>query len=187
MTLDESATSMSRAEASEANAPQPDAEEAPTKSIANDAVRVIGELALLMASSPAHRHLFLADLEWLLLPPVMLKQVRLVRDERKRLIAAAFWASVSEEVDDDLGKGRTRLKPAEWNSGERLWLMDVVGPGLMSDPKQAERFIALFAREAFNGRPFKLRRANPKTGRSEIVEIASKPKQSGKPEEGAAP
>jgi cytolysin-activating lysine-acyltransferase len=82
---------------------------------------------LLMSRDARHRHLFLADLEWALLPPLALKQVRLFRKD-DRPVAFATWAFVSEEVEARLAAGHTRLKPEEWKSGDRCWIVDVVAP-----------------------------------------------------------
>lgn len=76
----------------------------------------------LMAASPSHRHIFLADLEWLLLPPVRARQVRLVHVEG-RPIGLLAWAKVSDEVDARLAAGNPRLAPKEWTSGENTWVM----------------------------------------------------------------
>jgi cytolysin-activating lysine-acyltransferase len=93
----------------------------------------------LMMASPRHRHLFLQDLQWRLIPPLILRQFRLFQKDGKP-VALATWAMVSEEVAARLGGGdgtadpgekpRTdlRLKPAEWRSGERAVLVDVVAP-----------------------------------------------------------
>lgn len=91
----------------------------------------------LMMASPRHRHLFLGDLQWRLIPPLMLRQFRLFQKDGKP-VALATWAMVSDEVatrlegdgDGDGGARRSdvRLKPAEWRSGERVVLVDVVAP-----------------------------------------------------------
>ena len=89
---------------------------------------LVGQVGWLMMSSPAHRHLFLGDLEWLVLPPILLRQMRLWRRDG-RPVAYASWAEVSEEVEKRILAGVVRLAPPDWNSGDRLWLIDVVAPG----------------------------------------------------------
>ena len=98
----------------------------------------------LMMASPKHRHLFLEDLQWRLIPPLMLRQFRLFQKDNKP-IAFATWALLSDEVAARLGdtggngdggnsgEGDTprsdiRLRPAEWRSGTRPILVDVVAP-----------------------------------------------------------
>ncbi|MBT3333222.1 MAG: toxin-activating lysine-acyltransferase [Rhodospirillaceae bacterium] len=51
----------------------------------------------MMRSAP-HRHLFVGDLEWLLMPPIACKQFRLWRRENMP-VAFASWALLSDEVE----------------------------------------------------------------------------------------
>jgi cytolysin-activating lysine-acyltransferase len=39
-----------------------------------------------------------------------------------------FWASVSEEVEARLAAGNARMRPQDWKSGDRLWLVEVIAP-----------------------------------------------------------
>ena len=71
----------------------------------------LGEIVSLLVQSPAHRHLFLADLEWLVVPPVMLRQFALFR-QGARPIAYASWAFVNDAVERRLMAGQPRLAPA---------------------------------------------------------------------------
>jgi cytolysin-activating lysine-acyltransferase len=87
----------------------------------------LGEIVSLLVQSPSHRHLFLNDLEWLVVPPVMLRQFALFR-QGARPVAYASWALVNDAVERRLMAGQPRLAPAEWRSGDRVWLMDMVAP-----------------------------------------------------------
>lgn len=80
-----------------------------------------------MTQSPTHKHLFLADLEWLVLPPVMLRQFRVFR-RNKLPFGFASWAHLNEEAAARLRSGARRLKPGDWKSGAELWLVDLVAP-----------------------------------------------------------
>jgi len=40
---------------------------------------VLGQVVWLMMNMPQYRHVFLADLEWMVLPPILLSQYRLFR------------------------------------------------------------------------------------------------------------
>lgn len=88
---------------------------------------VVGTVAWLMMQDPTHKHAFLADLEWMVIPPVMNRQFRLFR-EGKTPVGYAAWARVSDEVNDRLKDGNHKLRPADWTSGEHLWLVDFVAP-----------------------------------------------------------
>ncbi|NQY74287.1 MAG: toxin-activating lysine-acyltransferase, partial [Candidatus Margulisbacteria bacterium] len=69
------------------------------------------------------------DFEWLIIPPIALKQFRLFRQKKQNApIAFVSWASVSEEVEERLLKGVVKLSPKDWNSGKNLWLIDVISP-----------------------------------------------------------
>lgn len=87
----------------------------------------LGEIAWLLTQSPTHRYgLFLADLEWLVMPPLTLGQYRLFYAEGKP-IGAALWAFVDDTVGQRLAGGG-RLAANEWRSGDRLWLVELIAP-----------------------------------------------------------
>jgi hemolysin-activating ACP:hemolysin acyltransferase len=93
-------------------------------------------ISVLMRSSH-YKHYTLADLEWLVLPPLLTGQFSVAeaapKDGGARFpVAVALWASVSVEVDQRLSENLTapiRLRPDEWKSGNILWLVDAVGDG----------------------------------------------------------
>jgi cytolysin-activating lysine-acyltransferase len=89
---------------------------------------MLGRVAALMIGSPEHRHLFLADLEWRVVPPLALRQCRLVQKEGLP-VAYLSWALVDEAREKRLQGGYRRLAPADWRSGDRLWLVDLIAPG----------------------------------------------------------
>jgi hemolysin-activating ACP:hemolysin acyltransferase len=90
-----------------------------------------------LSRSPVHKHYSLADIEWMVMPPVATGQsyvVEIADKERgfRAPIAAVTWALVSQEVDTRLREAagqRVRLRPDEWKSGEIGWLIDAVGKG----------------------------------------------------------
>lgn len=89
---------------------------------------VFGEIVWLMAQSKGHRNnFFLADLEWLLMPPITEGQFRIFRNNNKPM-GAAIWAFVSPEVEKRLSQGFSKLKLADWRSGNQPWLIDIVSP-----------------------------------------------------------
>ncbi len=98
-----------------------------------------GEIVALLARSPKYRHLTLADLEWLVLPPLLSNQFRVVSAQVKGQagfqlpLGVAFWAFVSPEVAAKLEAQKKdgavfRLAPPEWKSGDIPWLLDIVAP-----------------------------------------------------------
>lgn len=80
-----------------------------------------------MMRMPQYRHVFLADLEWMVLPAILLKQYRLFHAEN-RVVAFAAWAYLSETVEQRLQLPNPRLAPTDWKSGDRLWLIDLHAP-----------------------------------------------------------
>jgi hemolysin-activating ACP:hemolysin acyltransferase len=95
----------------------------------------IGDVVVVLSRSPAHKHYSLADIEWMVMPPVAVGQFYVVEAAEKERgfrapIAVVTWALVSDEVDARLQGGagqRVRLRPDEWRSGEVAWLIDAVG------------------------------------------------------------
>jgi cytolysin-activating lysine-acyltransferase len=88
---------------------------------------LLGPVVWLYMHAPSHKHLFLTDVEWMIIPPMALNQYKLYMKEEAPL-AYASWAYVDEETEKRLLAGRIRLAPKDWKSGERLWLIDLVAP-----------------------------------------------------------
>ena len=92
-----------------------------------DKLGVIGHAVWLMTQVPTHRHLFITDMEWALIPPVSLGQFRIWRKNGVP-VAFATWAFLEADAEKRLIAGVHKLKPIDWKSGENLWLMDVLAP-----------------------------------------------------------
>lgn len=89
--------------------------------------QVMGEIVWLLSQSPQHKNFFISDLEWLVMTPILLNQFRIFYAP-DRPIGVALWAYVNERVDERLSGGNARLAPADWKSGDILWLVDIVAP-----------------------------------------------------------
>jgi cytolysin-activating lysine-acyltransferase len=101
--------------------------QAPT--IPQELETILGAINWLTIHSPQHRHLFISDLDWAILPPVMLKQFKLFKDQDNKTIAFTSWAKISQDVEDRILKtGNTKLAPADWNSGDKIHLIDALTP-----------------------------------------------------------
>jgi hemolysin-activating ACP:hemolysin acyltransferase len=95
----------------------------------------VGDIVVVLSRSPAHKHYSLADIEWMVLPPVAAGQFYVAEAADKQRgfrapIAVVTWAFVSEEVDQRLQSHlshRIRLRPDEWKSGDIGWIVDIVG------------------------------------------------------------
>lgn len=92
-----------------------------------DKISAMGHAVWLMTQSAPHKHLFITDLEWLLMPAIAAGQFRLWRKDNLPL-AFASWAFLNEETEKRMIAGNQRLGPGAWTSGDRLWLMDLIAP-----------------------------------------------------------
>lgn len=89
--------------------------------------QVLGEITWLMTQSPRHKSIPLGDLEWLLMPAILLKQFRIFyRGEQP--VGVAVWALVDDLVAKRIDAGDRRLTAVEWKSGANKRIVDVVAP-----------------------------------------------------------
>lgn len=88
---------------------------------------LLGPAMWLFARDQHLRFTFFADIDWRLLPPLVLDQCRLYS---KADFPWAFvtWAFVSDAVDQRLRSASPLIAPHEWKSGDIPWLIDVVSP-----------------------------------------------------------
>lgn len=140
------------------------------------------QVVSVLMRDPNFRKLRLADLEWLVIPPVMSGQFRLAQapmqppgakapgkqgQESAKAkgggflvpVAVALWASVSANIDKALSGNldkQVRLHPAEWASGDNLWLMAVAG-----DQRALPTFLKRLRDEEFKGKQVKMRMRGP--------------------------
>ena len=126
--------------------------------------QALGEIAWLLSQSPNHRHaLFLADLEWLALPPVTNGQFKLFRQEG-RPIGVALWAYLSEEAENRLEAGVGKLGTDDWRSGPTLWLVELIAPF-----GQQDAMVEDLRNTALAGQSFKLHRRNEEGERQTVT------------------
>lgn len=117
---------------------------------------VLGEIIWLMTRSANHRYFFISDLEWMVLQPVSLGQFRIFHGEEFP-VGVLFWAYVNGEVEDRLQQGITRLSPADWKSGNRLWLVDAITPF-----GNVQKMLEDLKQNVFPDTPFKYMQRNDK-------------------------
>jgi cytolysin-activating lysine-acyltransferase len=126
--------------------------------------QVLGEIVWLMSQSPAHKQLFIGDLEWFCMPPIILEQFRIFHGQ-DRPAAVALWARVSEETEQRLMAGGAKLRPDEWQNGDRYWLVELVAPFGAGDEILADLKTSIFA-----GKTFKFHHTTP-DGRREVAVV----------------
>lgn len=99
--------------------------------------QVLGEMTWLLTQSPIHKQLFIGDLEWFLMPPILLEQFRIFygpkppnapAEATPTPAAAAIWAFVSSETDARLEGGAHKLRIDEWKGGTQPWLIELIAP-----------------------------------------------------------
>lgn len=108
----------------------PDAEALAKKveGLTAEKLAAVGHACVLMAASKGHKYLFMGDLDWACVPAIATNQYK-VWSRGPMPVGFASWAMVSDEVDKRISEtGVPKLRPAEWNSGEICWLMDILAP-----------------------------------------------------------
>jgi cytolysin-activating lysine-acyltransferase len=117
------------------------------------------------------RNMRIADLEWLVLPPIMAGQFRLAHmpapprpgeppkpaDKGGVLVpvAVALWARVSPQIDKGLSENLDkpiRLRTNQWASGDKIWLMAVAG-----ERRAIPKFLEQLKEKEFKGQEVKMR------------------------------
>lgn len=142
------------------DAPQVDAEILKKIAAVRNQVREsFGKIALAMMALPRYRHCTLADLNHLVLEPLIRDRIAIAYPKADAenpladLAGMAIWASVSEEADAKIreqikaGVFPVRLKAEDWASGEINWLLDVIAP----DQKATASVIVGFKQVAKQG------------------------------------
>ena len=133
--------------------------------------QTFAQIVAVLMRDPNFRNMRLADLEWLVLPPVMAGQFRLAQapSPQGRVkgqeggvlvpVAVALWARVSPDIDKGLSENldkQIRLRPNEWASGDILWLMAAGG-----DQRAVPHFLKQLAETEFKGQHVKMRLRGP--------------------------
>ena len=119
--------------------------QAPKKTVS----QVLGEITWLLTQSQVHKQLFVGDLEWFVMPPVLLEQFRIFNGQQHP-VGVAFWAKVSQDTDARLRGGAFKLRVDEWQGGDIPWLMELIAPFGGQDEMMADLSKAIFPNEAFN-------------------------------------
>jgi cytolysin-activating lysine-acyltransferase len=112
---------------SPANGGQPGAGHARGEPPPKTVAQVLGEIAWLMTQSPRHKAIPLGDLEWRVLPALLLRQFRIFyKDEQP--VGVVLWALADDLVAKRIDAGDTRLAAVEWKSGGVMRIIDIVAP-----------------------------------------------------------
>jgi cytolysin-activating lysine-acyltransferase len=92
-----------------------------------DKLALLGPAFWLFARDPHRRFTFVGDMDWRLMPPLVLDQCKLFAREGLPW-AFVTWAFVSNDVHQRFLAHAPVIAPTEWKGGEQVWLVDVVAP-----------------------------------------------------------
>lgn len=88
---------------------------------------MLGPVTWLMMQQPHTRHTLLSELEWRVVPALMLEQAKLyMRGDAP--LAYVSWAKMSDAVGQRYRQVPHQLSFNDWKSGSEVWLIDVVAP-----------------------------------------------------------
>lgn len=92
-----------------------------------DKIPLLGAVGWLMMQQSSTRHTLLSELEWRVMPALVLDQSKLyMRDNAP--IAYVSWARLSEVVAQRYKAAPHHLMAADWKSGEQIWIVDLCAP-----------------------------------------------------------
>ena len=152
----------------------------PSESRTSPFAQRFASIVSLLMQDAEYRQIRLADLEWLVIPPILAGQCRLAHappvgksGAKTGLffpVAVALWASVSDETDTCLSAihgGPVLLKPNEWTTGNHLWLQAVAG-----NRRAIPTFLGQLEAQDFRGKSVKVR-ARARDGTMEVLTLAA--------------
>jgi cytolysin-activating lysine-acyltransferase len=163
----------------------------PPPGVPRTVAEALGQITWLFTQSGAHRQLPIEALEWSVMPAIAVEQFRLftfgplpglegvhpetivpglTREALETMpLGVALWGQLSAAAEAKVEAGE-RLAADEWNSGDRLWLLELISPYANVENKLAEAMLLDLIGGPFAGRSFNLHRTDPATGeRSRIT------------------
>ena len=90
-------------------------------------IPLLGAVCWLMMQQSATRHTFLSELEWRVMPALVLDQAKLFMRESAP-IAYVSWAFLSEDVAKRCQQSPHHLSASDWKSGDQVWIVDLCAP-----------------------------------------------------------
>ncbi len=144
----------------------------------------IGEMVWLMGQSPIHRELRIKDLDWLLMPPIVLQQYKIFFNDNKTPIGAALWAYLSPEAEAKF-KTHGKIEGEDWGNNAQVdpvkglvrqeggtpWLIELIAPFHTSDNKHREQMVQDLMNTVLLGQRLKMVHINPATKQVEEILI----------------
>jgi cytolysin-activating lysine-acyltransferase len=90
-------------------------------------VPMLGPVTWLMMQQSATRHTLLSELEWRVMPALVLDQAKIYMRENAP-IAYVSWAKMSEHSAARYKNPPHHLMAADWKSGDQIWIIDLITP-----------------------------------------------------------
>lgn len=90
-------------------------------------VPMLGPITWLMMQQSATRHTLLSELEWRVMPALVLNQAKLYMREEAP-IAYVSWAKMSQQCAARYKNPPHQLMASDWKSGEQIWIIDLITP-----------------------------------------------------------
>lgn len=90
-------------------------------------IPLLGAVSWLMMQQSATRHTLLSELEWRVMPALVLDQAKLFMRENAP-IAYVSWARLSDDVAKRYQQAPHHLSASDWRSGEQIWIVDLCTP-----------------------------------------------------------
>lgn len=90
-------------------------------------IPLLGAVSWLMMQQSATRHTLLSELEWRVMPALVLDQAKLFMRENAP-IAYVSWARLSEDAAKRYQQAPHHLSASDWTSGDQIWVVDLCTP-----------------------------------------------------------
>lgn len=136
----------------------------------------LGEMVWILSQSPLHNALRISDLEWLIMSPLIHRQFYVFRDGDKP-IGLALWARCSPQTVAKLDKGLldegSRLTLEDWQSGDDVWLVDMIAPFADAQNRHREIMFADLISGPLSGVPFSFHQTDPATGKRTVNKVGA--------------
>jgi cytolysin-activating lysine-acyltransferase len=133
-----------------------------------------GKVVMSMMMLPRYRQQTLADLQHLVLEPLIRDRIAIAQRagegvQAQDIAGVAIWASVSDETEDRIreqirgGVWPLRLKADDWTSGSNNWLFDVIAPDQRATASVIANFRQVVKEGSLKLHPLITRLVDPET------------------------
>jgi len=119
--------------------------------------RDLADITRLMSTCSHYGRWPIRAIERTIVPPINLHQYKIFK-YAKQPVGFVTWAFFSDEVHEIFLNKTRLLQPRDFNSGNRLWIMDVCTSA--DAPKRLPRKMVRYLRNRFNDCPTYWRRGN---------------------------